>query len=126
MAMEPSTASAAPQTPSTTVNGPSLLATSAASATSSRVALNAELFAQGLRALEQARESRPKNTNKAYDPKQNEWREFCADKGFEDGELVYENKLISFLNERVLDREIRSSRYKSKKRRTTVDGQAIR
>jgi len=34
---------------------------------------------------------------------------------------VYENKVIWFLNERVLDREIRPSRYK-KRRRTTEHG----
>ena len=61
------------------------------------------------RSLAQAREPRPKNTNKAYDLNQKEWREFCADKGFEDGELMYENKAIWSLNERVLDCENRSS-----------------
>ena len=39
-----------------------------------RAALDVELFAQGARALTLARETRPKNTNKAYDPKQREWR----------------------------------------------------
>ena len=39
-----------------------------------RAALDVELFAHGARALVQARESRPKNTNKAYGPKQREWR----------------------------------------------------
>ena len=41
-----------------------------------------------------------------YNPKQKEWREFCADKGFEDGELVCENKVVWFLNEWVLEQEI--------------------
>ena len=84
-----------------------------------RAALQVELFAHGARALAQVRETRPKNTNRQYDPKQKEWRDFCAEKGFEDGELVYENKLVWFLNERVLEREIRPSRYKRKKRRAT-------
>ncbi|KAK7179070.1 hypothetical protein PSPO01_14853, partial [Paraphaeosphaeria sporulosa] len=88
--------------------------TAPASAVEHRVALDVELFAQGGRALEQARETRPKNTNKTYDPKQKEWQQFCAEKGFEDGELVCENKLIWFLNERVLDRELRTSRYTKK------------
>ena len=68
-----------------------------------RAALDVELFTQGARALAQACETRPRNTNKTYNPKQKEWREFCADKGFEDGELVCENKVVWFLNERVLE-----------------------
>jgi hypothetical protein len=68
-------------------------------------AFDVELFANGA----QARETWPKNTNRAYNPKQEEWREFRADKGFEDGELEYENKTIW-----VLDREVRSSRYRRK------------
>src|SRR6516162_3763629 len=75
-------------------------------------ALQVELFAHGARTLAQVRETRPKNTNRQYDPKQKEWRDFCAEKGLEDGELVYENKLVWFLSERVLEREIRPSRYK--------------
>jgi len=53
-----------------------------------QAALNVELFAQGARALAQACETWPRNMNKTYDPKQKEWREFCTDKGFEDGKLV--------------------------------------
>jgi hypothetical protein len=45
--------------------------------------------------------------------------EFYTDKGFEDGELVYGNKVIWFLNNHVLAGEIRPSRYT--KRRTTAD-----
>ena len=51
-------------------------------------------------------------------------QEFCAEKGFEDGELVYENKVVWFLNERVLTREIRYSRYL--KKRTAADGAPVR
>ena len=61
-----------------------------------RTALDIELFAQGTRALAQARETRPRNTNRAYELKQKEWREFYAKKDFEDGELVFENKVIWF------------------------------
>jgi len=51
-------------------------------------------------------------------------QEFCADKGFEDGELVYEDKMIWFLNHRVLTREIRASRYT--KGQVIADGALIR
>jgi hypothetical protein len=44
--------------------------------------------------------------------------------GFKDGELVYENKVVWFLNDRVLAREIRASRYT--KARTTADGAPVR
>lgn len=93
--------------------------------TEHRAALDVELFAQGARALAQARETRPKNTNKSYDPKQKEWQEFCKDKGFEDGELVYENKLVWFLNDRVLTRDVRVSRHK-RENRTMLDGTPIK
>ena len=122
----------------------------AAAAAAAAAALDVELFAQGARALALARETRPKNTNKAYGPKQREWQvsrpfffhptppalparvltrlhvrqEFCAEKGFEDGELVYENKVVWFLNERVLTREVRYSRYVQK--RTAADGAPVR
>ena len=51
---------------------------------------------------------------RGIDLKQKEWQEFCADEGFEVGELVYENKASWFVNEQVLDREIRSSRYRNR------------
>jgi hypothetical protein len=73
-----------------------------ASTAEHRAALDIELFAHCARALAEARESRPKNTFKAYDPKQKEWREFCPDKSFEDGELVTKMKVIWFLRERSL------------------------
>ena len=91
-----------------------------------RTVLQVELFAHGARALAQARETGPKNTNLSYDPKQKEWRDFCAEKGFEDGELVYENKVIWFLNELVLECEIRSSRYKSRNRTPPDGGDPVR
>ncbi len=102
-----------------------LPAAAAVATTEHYAALDAELFAYGARALTQAREGRPKNTNKAYTPKQTEFREFCVEKGFEDGEIVSENKVIWFLNERVLNREIRGSRYKRRKQRKTADGKLI-
>ena len=91
------------------VNNLPLPAAAAVATTEHYAALDAELFAYGARALTQAREGRPKNMNKAYTPKQTEFREFCIKKGFEDGEIVSENKVIWFLNERVLNREIQGS-----------------
>jgi hypothetical protein len=51
-------------------------------------------------------------------------RNSALKKGLEDGELVYENKVVWFMDERVLNREIRQSRYK--KHRTTTDGATIK
>ncbi|KAK9478636.1 hypothetical protein V1514DRAFT_319899 [Lipomyces japonicus] len=43
-------------------------------------------------------------TVRAYASKQQEWREFCDQERFEDRYLVYEQKLIKFLDTRVLSR----------------------
>jgi hypothetical protein len=90
-----------------------------------RAALQVELNTENARALALARETRPKNTNKSYEPKQAEWRNFCGDKGFEDGELVSEKKVILFLTQKVLTREIRKSRYKRGNRRN-LEGEVIK
>lgn len=51
-------------------------------------------------------------------------QKFCSDIGFQDGELVTERKLIWFLQENVISREIRPSRYS--KVRTTKDGETVK
>ncbi|KAF1328728.1 Short-chain dehydrogenase, partial [Globisporangium splendens] len=47
---------------------------------------------------------RPANTQRQYMNKQKEYREWCASKGFCDGELVYEAKLVDFLDNFVIPR----------------------
>ncbi|KAF1327260.1 hypothetical protein FI667_g7764, partial [Globisporangium splendens] len=47
---------------------------------------------------------RSANTQKQYMNKQKEYREWCASKGFCDGELVYEAKLVDFLDNFVVPR----------------------
>lgn len=51
-------------------------------------------------------------------------QEFYAEKGFEDGEMVHENKVVWFLNERMLNREIRRSRCVRMRR--TADGAPVK
>ncbi|KAN0066630.1 Transcriptional activator of glycolytic enzymes domain containing protein [Elaphomyces granulatus] len=49
------------------------------------------------KAQSQIEKAIPKNTKKAYWPKQKEWRTFCREQKWEDGELVTEDKLLVFL-----------------------------
>lgn len=49
---------------------------------------------------------------------------FHAEKGFEDGEMVHENKVIWFLNERMLNRELRRLQYVRMRR--AADGAPIK
>jgi hypothetical protein len=59
---------------------------------------------------------RPKNTSKAYDPKQKEWEEWCAKlPGNSDGAWVTEDKLCLFLQQEVINRESRASGYEQRK-----------
>ncbi|KAF1315209.1 Short-chain dehydrogenase, partial [Globisporangium splendens] len=53
---------------------------------------------------------RPANTQKRYMNKQKEYREWCASKGFCDGELVYEAKLVDFLDNFVIPRGSKRSK----------------
>ncbi|KAK9465888.1 hypothetical protein V1512DRAFT_264955 [Lipomyces arxii] len=46
-------------------------------------------------------------TVRAYTTKQQEWREFCDEMKYEDRYLVYEKKLMSFLRNRVLNRNLK-------------------
>ncbi|KAF1316118.1 Short-chain dehydrogenase, partial [Globisporangium splendens] len=58
--------------------------------------------------------SRPKRTQKQYVNKQEDFRQWCASKQFDDGHLVYEGKLILFLTEYVIPR--------GNRRQKTADG----
>ncbi|EDN05524.1 predicted protein [Histoplasma mississippiense (nom. inval.)] len=87
--------------------------------------ISKDLFSYGEKALALALQNRPKNTNKQYLPKQREWRDFCKETGFEDGEMVTERKLVWFLEEKVLCRPLQGSVYKSKRARTDRDGNTV-
>ena len=67
-----------------------------------------ELHATTLKYLAMKRDSRPPNTQDAYGPRQKEWREWCSRKRFADGELVTEGKMIAFLDQQVVGRQVRS------------------
>ncbi|GMF22028.1 unnamed protein product [Phytophthora fragariaefolia] len=47
---------------------------------------------------------RPSNTTKQYAPKQPEFKEWCATKNYDDGCLVYEGKLVTFLKTHIIPR----------------------
>ena len=57
--------------------------------------------------------ARPKNTTSAYEPKQEEFRQFCRQKQYQDGETVTEDKLLLFLVEEVVYRPLRSRSRKA-------------
>ncbi|OAX77291.1 hypothetical protein ACJ72_08414 [Emergomyces africanus] len=85
--------------------------------------LNQELRDHVQKAMEEAREARPKNTVTQYDRRQEEWKMFCHEKGFQDGELVTEEKLVFFLRTCVLGREYKSNQRS--RNRTNQDGEII-
>ena len=69
---------------------------------------NAELRTNSQNILSMIRASRPKNTASAYEPKQEEFRQFCRRKQYQDGETVTEDKLLLFLVDEVVHRPLRS------------------
>src|SRR5438270_2765696 len=78
-----------------------------------------------LREIHQAQ--RPKNTARAYEPKQKEWEDWCARlEGNMDSTRVTEDKLCLFLGQQVINRESRASGYqtrKAKRKETWKDGE---
>ncbi len=73
---------------------------------------NAELRANTQRILSVIHEYRPKNTAAAYEPKQEEFREFCRRKQYCDGDTVTEDKLLLFLVEEVANRPLKTKSRK--------------
>ncbi|POM76492.1 Hypothetical protein PHPALM_6263 [Phytophthora palmivora] len=49
--------------------------------------------------------SRPSSTTNQYVPKQAEFKQWCATKNYDDGCLVYEGKLVTFLKTHIIPRE---------------------
>ncbi|KKZ68701.1 hypothetical protein EMCG_05694 [[Emmonsia] crescens] len=95
----------------------------AAAASEQQELLNQELRGHVQMAMEEAREACPKNTVAQYDRCQEEWKMFCHEKGFQDGELVTEEKLVFFLRTCVLGREYKPNQRS--RNRTNQDGEII-
>src|SRR2546423_5673432 len=83
--------------------------------------------AQRVRLREIHKAQRPKNTARAYEPKQKEWEDWCARlRGNTDGSRVTEDKLCLFLEQEVINRESRASGYqarKTKRKQSWKDGE---
>ncbi|KAL3704794.1 hypothetical protein TMatcc_008466 [Talaromyces marneffei ATCC 18224] len=84
---------------------------------------HARLEARTIELAHQFQRQRAEKTNKSYDKPQEEYREWCHEHGFADGESVTEKKLLLFLDKCVVDRPIRRSRYK--KARTDEQGEPV-
>jgi len=52
------------------------------------------------------RATRPKNTHKAYKPKQKEFRKWCDGKQFHDKDTVTEHKLLLFIINEVVNQPL--------------------
>ena len=80
--------------------------------------LQSRFKAQTARLRDIQRAQRPKNTQRAYGPRQKEWRDWCAGlAGNTDGAWVTEDKLCLFLEQEVVNRESRASGYQARKAR---------
>jgi hypothetical protein len=78
--------------------------------------LQDQFEAQTVRLREIHKVQRPKNTTRAYEPKQREWEDWCARlRGNTDGGRVTEDKLCLFLEQEVINRESRASGYQVRK-----------
>src|SRR5271170_6766849 len=78
--------------------------------------LQDQFKAQTARSREIHKAQRPKNTARAYEPKQKEWEDWCAKlEGNTDGSRVTEDKLCLFLEQQVINRESRASGYQARK-----------
>jgi hypothetical protein len=78
--------------------------------------LQDQFESQTVRLRETFKAQRPKNTTRAYKPKQKEWEDWCAKlEGNIDGTWVTEDKLCLFLEQEVINRESRASGYQARK-----------
>src|SRR3989440_3923244 len=106
----------------TTTAAPAPVVTPAADCT-----LQDQFEAQTARLREIHKAQRPKNTTRAYEPKQKEWEDWCARlEGNTDGSRVTEDKLCLFLEQEVINRESRASGYqarKTKRKQSWKDGE---
>ena len=67
----------------------------------------AELRTNARNILDLIQAERPKNTDIAYVPKQEEFRQFCRRKEYHDGKTVTKDKLLLFLVEDITSRPLR-------------------
>jgi len=83
--------------------------------------------AQTARLREIYKAQRPKNTRRAYEPKQKEWEDWCTKlEDNTDGFRVTEDKLCLFLEQEVINRESRAAGYtarKTKRKETWKDSE---
>ena len=78
--------------------------------------LQDQFEAQTARLRETQKAQRPKNTARAYEPKQKEWEDWYAKlEGNTDGSRVTEDKLCLFLEQEVVNRESRAAGYHDRK-----------
>ena len=57
---------------------------------------------------------RPKNTSRAYDRHDKEWKDWCTRLQYDDGDIVHESKLVRYLSEEVINRPVKPSKRKRK------------
>ena len=76
----------------------------------------AELHANAQTILSIIHDARPKTTSDTYEPKQDEFKAFCARKQYWDGNTVTEDKLLLFLVEDVANRPLRVKSRKADSR----------
>ena len=77
--------------------------------------LQDQFEAQTVRLRAKHKDQRPKNTAKAYQPKQKEWEDWYARlRGNTEGSRVTEDKLCLFLEQEVINRESRASGYQAR------------
>lgn len=63
----------------------------------------ADIYKINYRVVLIARKARPKNINRSYGGPQKEWKAFCKEYTFLDGEMVTEQKLVYFINKAVIN-----------------------
>jgi Centromere DNA-binding protein complex CBF3 subunit, domain 2/Transcriptional activator of glycolytic enzymes len=69
--------------------------------------------ANAIKILEMTLKARAKNTAKNYDPKQREFSDWALSRGYSDRDTVTEAKLLSFLQDEVVNRPLRKRGKKS-------------
>lgn len=74
-------------------------------------------------ALSLAQTNRPKNTSRAYGRACLEWTNWCTQNSYNDGDLVYEAKLVRFLSEEVINRPLKIGKKRKRDELEEVDAE---